>query len=441
MGGVVSAIGNAVGGVVSGVGSAVSSVGSLLSGGGGGGGSSGSSSTTTSAGNTTNSSTTNNNYNYDSNEGLKATANATMQVADMQKKSADEYLAFQKQQYAELKPLADKLSQAQLDTMAQQSDIAAKNEARAQEYSDYEKNTYRPLEKSIVEEANNYDTKAKQDEMARQGIADVATAYDAQRKQALDTLSQYGINPNSNRFAAINSQLSRGEAADKAGVATNARTNAEQLGYARKLDAASLGRNLASNASTAYGVSLNASNSANASGNNALATAGSPGATMSSGYGAYSGMLGNSANSYYGAGSTFGKQYAADSQLQAAKYGGIGSAAGQFLGSNMGQSALSSLGGMASSALSGAGGWLASAGSSLMSMLADGGEAAPRKRGAIRGPGGPVDDKIPAMLSNGEYVLPADTVKAIGVKKLDKLIKQTHTPAAVQRRQAISARG
>lgn len=436
MGGVVSSIGNAVSGVVNGVTGAVSG---LLGGGGSsssGGGASGSSS---SSGNGY-SSTTNNTYNYDSNEGLKASANASLQIADKQKQSADEYLSFQKQQYAELKPLADKLSQAQLDTMAQQSDIAAKNEARAQEYSDYEKNTYRPLEKSIVDEANNYDTKAKQEEMARQGIADVATAYDAQKKQALDTLSQYGINPNSNRFAAINAQLARGEAADKAGVATNARTNAEQLGYARKLDAASLGRNLASNASTAYGVSLNASNSANASGNNALATSGSPGASLSSGYGAYSGMLGNSSNSYYGAGSTFGKQYAADSQLTAAKYGGIGSAAGQFLGSGMGQSALGSLGGMISSGAGGLGSMLSSAGSAIMSYLADGGEA-PRKRGAIRGPGGPVDDKIPAMLSNGEYVLPADTVKAIGVKKLDKLIKQTHTPAATQRRQAISARG
>jgi hypothetical protein len=38
------------------------------------------------------------------------------------------------------------------------------------------------------------------------------------------------------------------------------------------------------------------------------------------------------------------------------------------------------------------------------------------------------------MLSNGEYVLPADTVKKIGVKKLDKVVKETHTPAAVQRK-------
>jgi hypothetical protein len=54
--------------------------------------------------------------------------------------------------------------------------------------------------------------------------------------------------------------------------------------------------------------------------------------------------------------------------------------------------------------------------------------------GGVRGPGGPVDDKIPAMLSDGEYVLPADTVKAIGKKNIDKVVDKTHTPASVQRK-------
>lgn len=71
---------------------------------------------------------------------------------------------------------------------------------------------------------------------------------------------------------------------------------------------------------------------------------------------------------------------------------------------------------------------------------ADGGDATrnAKKRGLVRGPGGPVDDMIPAMLSDGEYVLPADTVKAIGKKKLDKVVKKTHTPAAIQRKRGMS---
>lgn len=60
-------------------------------------------------------------------------------------------------------------------------------------------------------------------------------------------------------------------------------------------------------------------------------------------------------------------------------------------------------------------------------QMADGGRVPPRS-GPVRGPGGPTDDKIPAMLSDGEYVLPADTVKAVGVDKLNALRDATHTP-------------
>lgn len=56
--------------------------------------------------------------------------------------------------------------------------------------------------------------------------------------------------------------------------------------------------------------------------------------------------------------------------------------------------------------------------------MADGGEA---PDGEIKGPGGPTDDKVgPVMLSDGEYVLPADTVKAIGKDKLDAIREATH---------------
>lgn len=48
--------------------------------------------------------------------------------------------------------------------------------------------------------------------------------------------------------------------------------------------------------------------------------------------------------------------------------------------------------------------------------------------GHIAGPGGPTDDKIPALLSDGEYVLPADTVRAIGRENLDRLRAMTHKP-------------
>jgi hypothetical protein len=56
--------------------------------------------------------------------------------------------------------------------------------------------------------------------------------------------------------------------------------------------------------------------------------------------------------------------------------------------------------------------------------------------GMVSGPGGPIDDDVPAMLSNGEYVIPADVVKKKGVKFFDDMIDKHHTPAAEQRKRS-----
>ena len=69
----------------------------------------------------------------------------------------------------------------------------------------------------------------------------------------------------------------------------------------------------------------------------------------------------------------------------------------------------------------------------LMSM-AEGGESFPRKTGMITGPGGPKDDKIPAMLSNGEFVFTAKAVDRAGGPKamynmMNKLDPESEKPS------------
>ena len=46
--------------------------------------------------------------------------------------------------------------------------------------------------------------------------------------------------------------------------------------------------------------------------------------------------------------------------------------------------------------------------------------------GKVKGPGTARTDSIPARLSKGEYVLPADTVNKVGVQNLDQLRADTH---------------
>lgn len=57
----------------------------------------------------------------------------------------------------------------------------------------------------------------------------------------------------------------------------------------------------------------------------------------------------------------------------------------------------------------------------MRSLLAEG--------GPVRGPGGPTDDRVPAMLSNGEYVVKAASTAKLGVGQLDYLNKYGELPA------------
>jgi hypothetical protein len=338
----------------------------------------------------------------DTNPGMLASAAAAKEIAAEQAAVARESLAFYKQQYEEFKPVLNEIMQGEVD-------MQKANKARADEYAAYEKETYRPLEQELVRKAKEYNTEAKREQLATAGAADVSQAFGVSRGQMQRQQSAAGIAPNSGRFAALNQQMMTQEALARAGAMNNARTMAEDRGNALMYDAAGLGRNLATNASTAYGVSQNAAAGAKQS-------AQTGGAMMGQGYNSFNQGMSGANNAYGTAGNIYGQEfsgrmqgYQAQQQANSALWQGLGSAAGtaagMYFGGKFGK--------------------------------ADGG---PIKRGIhvgagdVSGPGGPVDDQIPAMLSDGEYVLPADTVQKIGRKKLDKLVKETHTPAAIQRK-------
>lgn len=347
------------------------------------------------------------------NPGMIASAEAAKEIAMIQKGTADDMLNFYKQQYEDIKPILQQISQAEINMMEA-------NQQRADEYANYERSTFRPLERSIVADAASFDTEAKREELAGKAAADVNMAFTNARGQENRALERMGVNPNSGRFAALNSQLTLGQTAALAGAKNQARENAEQMGFARKMDAAGLGRGLASNASTAYGVALASGDSA---GKNSMAA----GNFMGQGYAGAQQGYSSAASSYGTAGNIYGQEfqgrmqgYMADQQAQSALMGGLGQAVGIA-------------GGIGLKKWIGADGGMVPTRRAL--KMADGGGVTHVGPGPVSGPGGPVDDKVPAMLSPGEYVLPADTTAKIGKKNLDKLVDDTHTPAVVQRAQ------
>lgn len=339
----------------------------------------------------------------DPNPGMIASANSAREAADAQREIAGNALDFYKQQWEEMKPLYDQIVGSEMET-------AKANKDRADEYATYERETFRPVEKQMVADAINYNTEAKREELSRNAAADVSQAFGVARGQQTRQMAAAGLRPDSNRFASLNQNLLTQEALARAGASTRARTDAENLGYARLQDATSMGRGLASNASTAYGVSINANNAA---GSNMQSSMGA----MNNGFNTAISANNGAVSGYGTAGNIYGQEfsgrmqgYQSNQQAQSSMMSGIGGIVGRV------------------------GAAYATGGLSTMMGKADGGVIYRAGGGAIRGPGGPVDDKIPAMLSNGEYVLPADTVKRIGVKKLDEVVGKTHTPATEQRK-------
>jgi hypothetical protein len=431
----------------------------------------------------------------DPNPGQIANAEAAKEVAQMQQDTAREYLDFAKTQYQDNKGFLQDIASAE-------SAMMLANQNRADEYAQYERETFRPMEKDLISQAQGFNADAMQEKLARAGAADVATGFDNAKNQAVRGMARFGVNPNSGRFAALNQQMTTQQAGMQAGAQNQARTQAEGLGYARMQDAVNLGRGLASNASTAYGISINSGNSASA---NQMA----PANYMGAAYGQASNQLGQASGSYGVSGNIYGQEYdtrmrgyAAQSQADAQSSAGFGNLIGTGIGvaAKLGMFGSSkdykknkqeipegkALKGIRNLDVEewdykdgiedgghhigpyaedfkrefGLGNGKAISGQDAVGVVmkaiqdldakvsnlsrnqqkpvkkANGGRVH-RGKGKVRGKGGPVDDKVPAMLSNGEYVLPADTAKKIGVKNLDKLVKDTHVPASVQRKYGV----
>jgi hypothetical protein len=203
-------------------------------------------------------------------------------AADLSYKLGNDQLNFEKEQYTANKSLSDRVVNSQIDMMGA-------NEKRASDYSNYEINTFRPLEQGLVRDAERFNTAAYQEQQASKAAADVGKAHTNAQGANQRAMMAMGINPNSGKFASMQNQSALDIAAQKASAMTNSRLQAEQIGYARKLDAAGLGRNLSGNSTAAYGLAGTMGNSAV---NNQMA----PGQQYSQGSSAASGIILNGAN-------------------------------------------------------------------------------------------------------------------------------------------------
>lgn len=260
--------------------------------------------------------------------GINAAAVAN---AALSKESLDWY----KQIYAESAP--DRAKAAATNEKVSNAQLAAleSNTALSNDYANYAKTTFRPMEQAIVADAQNYDSVGKTNEAVGKAQADVNAGFSNAQGQQQRNMSRMGINPSSGRSMAMQNQNGIAQASALAGASSQARDKIEVQGYARKMDAANLGRNLASNQATSAGVALNAGNSAVNNAGNTLTQANQAAAQMAGGF-TTAGNLNSSAGNLYAKSAELSSQ---DSGIM----GALGGVAGQFAGSAAGSSRLAGL--------------------------------------------------------------------------------------------------
>lgn len=324
------------------------------------------------------------------------------QAAKANAQTAQEALSWYKDVYAnQIAPLAKQQQDTATKLATKQIETMDKQNAFADDQNKSYKENFQPIEKQVASDAMSYDSA---DNVARRsGIAgaDVTQSYSNVTQQNARNLARYGLNPNSSAFAATNDRLLRSQALDTAGAQTGAAFDTQDKAISLRAGAANFGRNMPNTASNFYSSGTNSGNSALNANTTAANTAMAGANVMNNGFG--TAIQGNSSagNLMLGQYSGAMQGYQANATAQSGMYQGLGTLAG------------------------------------LAISKADGGHIH-EGEGHVRGIGGPVDDKIPAMLSNGEYVIPADVVRAKGVEFFDKIKDKYHTPAAVQRRQALS---
>lgn len=164
---------------------------------------------------------------------------------------ANEQLRFAKQQYADMFPIAQEVAQSQIDAQRQQMQ-------QAQDYYDYQMNTFRPLEQQLVADAERFNTDAYRQQKAAEASAAAGRAFATARGSSMRSMAARGVNPNSGAARGADRGLMLSEAAMRASGMTSARQQAEQMGYARRLDATGLGRGLAGASAAAYGGAVGA---------------------------------------------------------------------------------------------------------------------------------------------------------------------------------------
>lgn len=222
------------------------------------------------------------------------------QAAAANAEVAKDALAFNKQQYEDMKPRIAEYDQFMRDIAKTQIDTQNKANAQSDDYLNYMKTVFRPLEQKLAQDATDFNTDARRNELATQAGADVEQQAGLVDAQARRDAARYGVNPSDGAFSEGLASSNLNRTAMKVGAMNSARTQARAEGRAFQMDVAGLGRNLPGAGATSSQLAIQAGNSAGQNAGAPLAAENTQTQLMNSGYGTAVGANQSAGNLYSG---------------------------------------------------------------------------------------------------------------------------------------------
>jgi hypothetical protein len=239
-----------------------------------------------------------------------------------------EQLDWYKQIYQEQAPTREAATQRALDISDAQLDAMKNATWNARDTQAYNQRVFRPLEEGIVNDAENYDTSAKQEQAAGKAGADVSLAAAGARASGARDLERAGLNPADGAYADMEHTADVGLALGQVDAMNKAREQVKTVGRAMRADAANMGRGLPSQQATQAGLAITA-------GNSSVGNAGVPLALSTQG----ANMVGTGYNGAINANNSAGNIYGQVAQIQNTAgqqnnglYSAIGQGAGAYFG-------------------------------------------------------------------------------------------------------------
>ena len=144
---------------------------------------------------------------------LQPYADAMEQQGEWAFLTSQEQLKWAREQDAANRALLQQVLGPQLEAQANQAEWAKKDRAR------YE-NTFQPLEDNLIQDFQSYGTPERMAQERGRAMADVASNFDAQRRNALQRLESYGVDPSQTRNAALDVAMRTQQGAAMAAAGT-----------------------------------------------------------------------------------------------------------------------------------------------------------------------------------------------------------------------------